>query len=126
MLQMGGDFGFENANAWFKNLDKLIEAVNREGRVHVSCCSGSTPSDPILFIKKKDSLQRLDRRFRRNSYLQAVCDTSIARVTGCVFIKNIGGRFMSYFGRDCCTIYKKCTLYSATVLQWCISVSALD
>ena len=35
MLQMGGDFGFENANAWFKNLDVLMEAVNREGRVNV-------------------------------------------------------------------------------------------
>lgn len=39
MLQMGGDFGFENANAWFKNLDKLIAAVNREGRVNVGAHS---------------------------------------------------------------------------------------
>ena len=41
MLQMGGDFAFEDANAWFKNLDTLIAAVNREGRVNVSfwyCC----------------------------------------------------------------------------------------
>lgn len=36
MLQMGGDFGFENANAWFKNLDLLIEATNKEGRINVS------------------------------------------------------------------------------------------
>lgn len=35
MLQMGGDFGFENANAWFKNLDLLMKAVNLEGRVNV-------------------------------------------------------------------------------------------
>lgn len=36
MLQMGGDFGFEDANAWFKNLDSLMAAVNKEGRVNVS------------------------------------------------------------------------------------------
>lgn len=36
MLQMGGDFGFENANAWFKNLEILMAAVNKEGRVNVS------------------------------------------------------------------------------------------
>lgn len=36
MLQMGGDFGFGDANAWFKNLDILKEAVNKEGRVNVS------------------------------------------------------------------------------------------
>lgn len=36
MLQMGGDFGFGDANAWFKNLDVLLEAVNKEGRVNVS------------------------------------------------------------------------------------------
>lgn len=36
MLQMGGDFGFEDANAWFKNLDVLMEAVNSEGRINVS------------------------------------------------------------------------------------------
>lgn len=35
MLQMGGDFGFENANAWYKNLDSLIETVQRQGRVNV-------------------------------------------------------------------------------------------
>ncbi|CAM9883542.1 unnamed protein product, partial [Hapterophycus canaliculatus] len=34
MLQMGGDFGFENANAWFKNLEILMAAVNKEGRVN--------------------------------------------------------------------------------------------
>ncbi len=36
MLQMGGDFGFGDANAWFKNLDILLAAVNKEGRVNVS------------------------------------------------------------------------------------------
>eukprot|EP00903_Cladosiphon_okamuranus_P006567 g6415.t1 len=34
MLQMGGDFGFGDANAWFKNIDILLEAVNKEGRVN--------------------------------------------------------------------------------------------
>lgn len=36
MLQMGGDFGFENADVWFKNLEILMAAVNKEGRVNVS------------------------------------------------------------------------------------------
>ena len=30
--------------------------------------------------------------FCRNSSLQAVCDTPIARITGCVIIKDIGRR----------------------------------
>ncbi len=35
MLTMGSDFHYENANAWFKNLDKLIQHVNEDGRVNV-------------------------------------------------------------------------------------------
>lgn len=35
MLTMGSDFHFENANAWFKNLNKLIKYVNADGRVNV-------------------------------------------------------------------------------------------
>lgn len=49
MLQMGGDFGFENANEWFKNLDILIGAVNREGRVNVS-------EKPYVYICRLTSL----------------------------------------------------------------------
>lgn len=60
MLQMGGDFGFENANAWFKNLDALIEAVGRQGRVNVrrrdpshlrSCVSVLTVDDRKHFYE---------------------------------------------------------------------------
>ena len=32
--------------------------------------------------KNKNTLRLSDRRFRRNSSLQAVCDTPIARITG--------------------------------------------
>jgi alpha-mannosidase len=32
-LQMGSDFHYENAHMWFKNLDKLIQHVNNDGRV---------------------------------------------------------------------------------------------
>ena len=35
-------------------------------------------------IKKENTLQLWDRRFRRNSSLQAVCDTPIARITSCL------------------------------------------
>ncbi len=30
MMTMGSDFQYENANTWFKNLDKLIKYVNAE------------------------------------------------------------------------------------------------
>ena len=29
-MTMGSDFQYENANQWFKNLDKLIKYVNAE------------------------------------------------------------------------------------------------
>ena len=35
-------------------------------------------------IKNANTLQLWDRRFRRNSSLQAVCDTPFARITSCV------------------------------------------
>ena len=34
MLLMGDDFHYGNANAWFKNLDKLIEHARIDGRVN--------------------------------------------------------------------------------------------
>jgi hypothetical protein len=30
MLQMGSDFQYENANEWYKNLDKVRRSVERE------------------------------------------------------------------------------------------------
>ncbi len=30
MMTMGSDFQYENANTWFKNLDKLIKYVNAQ------------------------------------------------------------------------------------------------
>lgn len=50
MLQMGGDFGFENANTWFKNLDVLMEAANKEGRINVSKRSGTVVRLRIFFF----------------------------------------------------------------------------
>ena len=38
----------------------------------------------ILIKKNENTLQLWDRVFRRNSYLQAVCDAPIARITGYV------------------------------------------
>ena len=32
MMKMGSDFQWENANAWYKNLDKLIKYVNAKVR----------------------------------------------------------------------------------------------
>eukprot|EP00899_Mesostigma_viride_P025314 jgi/Mesvir1/5968/Mv00723-RA.2 len=41
IMTMGGDFNYQNANPWFKNLDKLIHYVNKDGRINVLY---STPS----------------------------------------------------------------------------------
>ncbi|CAN0053626.1 unnamed protein product, partial [Discosporangium mesarthrocarpum] len=45
MLQMGGDFGFEEAEAWFLNLDRLLDAVNLDRRVEAFY---STPANYTL------------------------------------------------------------------------------
>ncbi len=42
MLNFGQDFQYENADYYFRNLDRLIDAVNADGRVkgsvlHVAC-----------------------------------------------------------------------------------------
>jgi len=47
MFTMGTDFNYENANTWFKNLDKIIDYVNKDGRVNVFY---STPS---IYLKAK-------------------------------------------------------------------------
>ena len=49
MFLMGHDFHYENANEWFKNLDKLIAAVNVDNRVNAFY---STPS---LFADSLDA-----------------------------------------------------------------------
>ncbi|KAJ7526059.1 hypothetical protein O6H91_17G079900 [Diphasiastrum complanatum] len=41
MWTMGDDFAYENANTWFKQIDKLIHYVNKDGRVNAFY---STPS----------------------------------------------------------------------------------
>ncbi|KAJ7516921.1 hypothetical protein O6H91_21G004600 [Diphasiastrum complanatum] len=41
MWTMGSDFTYENANTWFKQIDKLIHYVNKDGRVNAFY---STPS----------------------------------------------------------------------------------
>ncbi len=47
MLEMGGDFHYENANLWYENLDLLIEATNRDGRVNAFY------STPLNYTKAK-------------------------------------------------------------------------
>lgn len=36
-MTMGSDFQYENANMWFKNLDKLIHLVNAQVSVPTPC-----------------------------------------------------------------------------------------
>ena len=49
ILTMGGDFHFQNARAWYKNLDKLIKYVNQDGRVNAFY---STPSMYLKALHK--------------------------------------------------------------------------
>ena len=44
MLEMGSDFHYSNAHVWYKNLDKLIHYVNKDGRVNVFY---SSPADYV-------------------------------------------------------------------------------
>lgn len=45
MFKMGSDFQYENANEWYKNLDKLIHYVNLDGRINMFY------SNPYAFTK---------------------------------------------------------------------------
>ena len=50
LFLMGSDFQWANANVWYKNLDKLIHYVNKDGRVNVFY---STPEN--YFAQKRAS-----------------------------------------------------------------------
>ena len=45
-FMMGSDFQYENANVWYKNLDKLIHHVNADGRVNMFY------SNPEIYVRK--------------------------------------------------------------------------
>ena len=47
MFTMGGDFNWENAHEWYKNLDKLIKYVNEEVRIIERCLFFSLPTTCI-------------------------------------------------------------------------------
>ena len=71
-------------DVWRTRRRIILRLVCRVSRVN-----SVTPYIPTIVVilyyyKNENTLQLRDRRFRRNSYLQAVCDTPIARITGCV------------------------------------------
>lgn len=47
MMTMGSDFQYENANEWYKNLDKLIHYVNTDGRINVFYSTPSLYTDAL-------------------------------------------------------------------------------
>jgi hypothetical protein len=47
IMTMGSDFQYENANEWFKNMDKLMKYVNAE----VCCAITNFFSKQIVFLK---------------------------------------------------------------------------
>mmetsp|Transcript_22531 Transcript_22531/g.50755 ORF Transcript_22531/g.50755 Transcript_22531/m.50755 type:complete len:1065 (-) Transcript_22531:1137-4331(-) len=52
MFLMGSDFQYENAEGWYKNLDKIIHHVNRDGRVNAFYSTPATYTD----AKHKENL----------------------------------------------------------------------
>ena len=52
MFTMGSDFQYENANTWYKNLDKLIHYVNLDGRVNAFY------STPLAYTQVRCSSER--------------------------------------------------------------------
>lgn len=40
-MTMGSDFQYENANMWFKNMDKLIRLVNEQVSVPLCVCQSA-------------------------------------------------------------------------------------
>ena len=47
LMMMGCDYKYENAFEWYRNLDRLIDAVNKDGRVHAMY------SDPETYTAAK-------------------------------------------------------------------------
>ncbi|KAG9442660.1 hypothetical protein H6P81_018514 [Aristolochia fimbriata] len=45
MFTMGDDFRYQYAESWFKNMDKLIHYVNKDGRINVFYSTPSTYTD---------------------------------------------------------------------------------
>lgn len=60
MLTMGSDFNYQNANTWFKNLDKLINYANKDGRLNTFY---STPSKYLDAVKNMDLELKTDDFF---------------------------------------------------------------
>jgi hypothetical protein len=50
MFTMGSDFNYEAAETWYENLDKIIKAVNADGRVHAFY---STPAEYVAAKQKE-------------------------------------------------------------------------
>ena len=48
MFNIGADFQYENANEYFKSLDRLIDAVNADGRVSAAY---STPLEYVRAVQ---------------------------------------------------------------------------
>jgi len=68
MVTMGSDFQYENAREWYENLDKLIAAVNEDGRISMQY---STPSIYVE-AKNKENITltlKTDDFFRQSRHL---------------------------------------------------------
>eukprot|EP00123_Amoebidium_parasiticum_P016348 comp23400_c0_seq1/m.38816 comp23400_c0_seq1/g.38816 ORF comp23400_c0_seq1/g.38816 comp23400_c0_seq1/m.38816 type:complete len:1049 (-) comp23400_c0_seq1:168-3314(-) len=48
LVTMGADFTYHNAQVWFKNMDKLIHYVNKDGRVNVFYSNPEIYTDAVL------------------------------------------------------------------------------
>lgn len=71
MLTMGTDFGYENANTWFKNLEKLIKYVNEDGRVNVFYSTVQDYTDAKLKTARKEVMEALQRKDLKAAHASA-------------------------------------------------------
>ncbi|XP_033744911.1 lysosomal alpha-mannosidase-like [Pecten maximus] len=53
LMTMGSDFNYQNANAWFKNLDKLMKHVNKQSNSTTVNVLYSTPSCYLSSLNKE-------------------------------------------------------------------------
>ena len=69
LMMMGCDYKYENAFQWYKNLDLLIDAVNKDGRVN------AVYSDPETYTNAKN-LENLTWSIKTDDFIPCAQDWS--------------------------------------------------
>uniref|UniRef100_A0A8C9K0Y5 Lysosomal alpha-mannosidase n=1 Tax=Panthera tigris altaica TaxID=74533 RepID=A0A8C9K0Y5_PANTA len=102
IMTMGSDFQYENANMWFRNLDRLIQLVNAQQANGSRVNSRPTPSRSLPQVLLSNALARLsgskeDFTYCRNLNV-SVCPLSQTAKNFQVTIYNPLGRKIDWMG----------------------------